>query len=414
MSLSLNRKILVILKSIPFIIIVTFVWFHLKINNNYESNVKTKNTLEDQMKSSLNVFNSTQLSLNVNQKSVKEMREIIENINKNENILNNELFEPLNDNEMVIIVQVHNRVQYLLALIKSLEKTKDINQVLLIFSHDIFDTQINSIINSIKFCKVIQIFFPFSLQLNPNSFPGESADDCPRNIKKEEAVKIGCINALNPDSYGHYREAKYSQTKHHWWWKINHVFDQLTHTRNHFGYFMFLEEDHYLSPDALHTWNLMNEFRLNECEKCDVITLGIYPKSVNFAKYGNKIELSKWMSSRHNMGFVIDRNIWNKIISCGNQFCTYDDYNWDWSLNYISQKCLTSPLITVVVSTPRVYHIGECGIHHRGKNCNNNQIISTVENVFESSKKYLFPEVLVLQRGIKQAFKTTKVNGGID
>ncbi len=43
------------------------------------------------------------------------------------------------------------------------------------------------------------------------------------------------------------------------------------------------------------------------CEKCEVVTLGIYTKSVNFAKFGDKIELSKWISSRHNMGFVIDR-----------------------------------------------------------------------------------------------------------
>jgi len=76
------------------------------------------------------------------------------------------------------------------------------------------------------------------------------------------ALKMGCTNAETPDSYGHYREAKYTQTKHHWWWKINRVMDQLTATRNHSGYFMFLEEDHYLSPDALHVWKQMNQFRI--------------------------------------------------------------------------------------------------------------------------------------------------------
>ena len=34
------------------------------------------------------------------------------------------------------------------------------------------------------------------------------------------AVERKCINAQHPDSYGHYREAKYTQTKHHWWWKV--------------------------------------------------------------------------------------------------------------------------------------------------------------------------------------------------
>lgn len=39
----------------------------------------------------------------------------------------------------------------------------------------------------------------------------------------------------HPDLYGHYREAKFTQTKHHWWWKANRVFEQLEVTRNHTG-----------------------------------------------------------------------------------------------------------------------------------------------------------------------------------
>ena len=34
------------------------------------------------------------------------------------------------------------------------------------------------------------------------------------------AVRRGCNNAQWPDKYGHYREAKYAQTKHHWFWKV--------------------------------------------------------------------------------------------------------------------------------------------------------------------------------------------------
>lgn len=44
-----------------------------------------------------------------------------------------------------------------------------------------------------------------------------------------------CNNAPYPDLYGHYREAKFTQTKHHWWWKANRVFNQLEITRNHIG-----------------------------------------------------------------------------------------------------------------------------------------------------------------------------------
>ena len=76
------------------------------------------------------------------------------------------------------------------------------------------------------------------------------------------ALKIGCNNALNGDTYGHYREAEICQTKHHWWWKTNTVFDILDVTSRHFGSFMFLEEDHYLLPDTIHIWKLMNEYRI--------------------------------------------------------------------------------------------------------------------------------------------------------
>ena len=46
------------------------------------------------------------------------------------------------------------------------------------------------------------------------------------------AQRLKCANADWPDRYGHYREAKFTQTKHHWWWKANRIFDQLRVTRN--------------------------------------------------------------------------------------------------------------------------------------------------------------------------------------
>jgi len=35
------------------------------------------------------------------------------------------------------------------------------------------------------------------------------------------AMKLGCQNKDYPDKYGHYREAKYCQTKNHWFWKVD-------------------------------------------------------------------------------------------------------------------------------------------------------------------------------------------------
>ena len=53
---------------------------------------------------------------------------------------------------------MHNRLEYLRHLIVSLAQARDIDSVLLIFSHDYFDEDINQLITTIDFCKVRGIF----------------------------------------------------------------------------------------------------------------------------------------------------------------------------------------------------------------------------------------------------------------
>jgi len=36
------------------------------------------------------------------------------------------------------------------------------------------------------FCQVMQIFYPYSMQLYPNVFPGEDPRDCPRNVNRDQ------------------------------------------------------------------------------------------------------------------------------------------------------------------------------------------------------------------------------------
>jgi hypothetical protein len=49
------------------------------------------------------------------------------------------------------------------------------------------------------------------------------------------AIEMNCTNAMFPDLYGNYRNATATQVKHHWWWKINTVFDRLTAIRYYTG-----------------------------------------------------------------------------------------------------------------------------------------------------------------------------------
>ena len=190
------------------------------------------------------------------------LRALFNSTNDQQIIFNLDKYDPLIPGDPIIVVQVHDRVEYLKVLIKSLETVKGIDKTLLIFTHDVYNPIINSIVKSIGFCKVMQLFYPFSLQAYPNEFPGTDPKDCPRDIKQQEAIALRCQNAEHPDTYGHYREAVYTQTKHHWFWKMNTIFDKLNVTKDYDGPFIFLEEDHYAAPDMLHMLKSMMDLKL--------------------------------------------------------------------------------------------------------------------------------------------------------
>lgn len=54
-------------------------------------------------------------------------------------------------------LQVHTRITYLRHLIVSLAQARDIDKTLLVFSHDYYDEDINDLVQSIDFCKVMQV-----------------------------------------------------------------------------------------------------------------------------------------------------------------------------------------------------------------------------------------------------------------
>ncbi|XP_061395067.1 alpha-1,6-mannosyl-glycoprotein 2-beta-N-acetylglucosaminyltransferase [Musca vetustissima] len=468
--------------------------------------------------------------------NISEIKRQIAKYNDMQLVLNEYTFGPLQNDSVIIVIQVHTRIIYLRHLIVSLAQARDISRVLLIFSHDFYDEDINDLVQSIDFCKVMQIFYPYSIQTHPNEFPGVDPDDCPRDIKKDQAIIRKCNNALYPDLYGHYREAKFTQTKHHWWWKANRVFDQLEVTKYHTGLVLFLEEDHYVAEDFLYLLEMMQRRTADLCPQCNILSLGTYLKTFNYYTYNSKskqksfsnaaaastsllssnnllgyhrnrkslqissqtalktssnnnnynnnnnhkfynensqnqlksyvgdtqpnsqqqqqhgtsslittststttksttqnqgaqqtwsyhvlpslysvyqkVEVMPWISSKHNMGFAFNRTTWTSIRKCAKHFCSYDDYNWDWSLQHVSQQCLQRKLHAMIVKGPRVFHIGECGVHHKKKNCESNQVISKVQQVLRIARKsgQIFPKSLTLT--VASLIKKTKLRKG--
>uniref|UniRef100_A0AC35G6B3 Alpha-1,6-mannosyl-glycoprotein 2-beta-N-acetylglucosaminyltransferase n=1 Tax=Panagrolaimus sp. PS1159 TaxID=55785 RepID=A0AC35G6B3_9BILA len=308
-------------------------------------------------------------------------------------------------------VQVHQRLEYLKHLIETLKKVKGIEDALVIFSHDMNFEPMNTVIKNIDFCRVIQIFYPYNIQIFANTFPGQHPDDCKKNVNAKEAETLKCQNWRFPDKYGHYRIASFSQIKHHWWWKANYIF--MLMERYHLNtYTVFLEEDHYVAPDFLHVLKILIEKKDKFCQNCKLISLGLYLKNFNTYRTDiNKLGIHTWFSSKHNMGMAMNAIVWNEIKSCAKLFCTYDDYNWDWSMLAISVKCMKEKMRVIITKAPRVLHVGECGVHvHHSADCN--KATTAASLLFQQVSDVLFPESFVVSEISKRMLKPSKPNGG--
>jgi len=91
--------------------------------------------------------------------NLSEIRAAMLAANRQQNIANLDVFDLVaSDSAIVIVIQVHNRVEYLRHLVSSLRKAVDIEQTLLVFSHDFYSDELNDIVASIDFCPVCSFF----------------------------------------------------------------------------------------------------------------------------------------------------------------------------------------------------------------------------------------------------------------
>ncbi|XP_063600788.1 alpha-1,6-mannosyl-glycoprotein 2-beta-N-acetylglucosaminyltransferase-like [Penaeus indicus] len=347
--------------------------------------------------------------VSLTQQDIVRIKMELELENKLQTVYNEQQFGPVLANTSILLVQVHNRLENLRYLVEGMTKVRGIEQALVIFSHDFWDPDINAFVTNITKFRVMQIFFPYSIQLHPLTFPGRDPRDCSWNINRKGPLK--CLNRAWPDSYGHYREASFTQIKHHWWWKIHRVFEGLHVTRNYTGHVVFLEEDHYVSPDLLHVLNILRRQRNALCPTCQVLALGNYNK-MSTAVYRNYIERGDWWVTKHNLGFALDRKAWKTISTCKEQFCNFDDYNWDWTLNNLEHTCFKPKMSMLSVRFSRVVHVGSCGTHVKKNSCDVRREVQAAVSRFNGGKQWLFPSNLVLQANYRGAARSKKGNGG--
>ncbi|KAI3388730.1 hypothetical protein SNEBB_007359 [Seison nebaliae] len=356
-----------------------------------------------------------------------------------------------NSDQLIIVIQVHNRVDYLKELLKSLEKCKSIESSLIILSHDYITSNITNLINSINltWAPIMQIFYPYSSQIFSNAFPGTDPKDCPRTVNKND--KPNCLNIEWPDTYSHYREARFSQLKLHWSWKFSFVALRLNFVndfiRNKKIYpnILFLEEDHYVAPDMIHVERQLRK----QCKSCNMQVLGNYNKNpINPNNVNSYYISSLWIASIHNIGFSLNlRFILQNIFPCIENFCTYDDYNWDWTLQFLSYgkipkqttmyrnktkiiqvtpgrgACFNEMLKPIVLTSARVFHLGECSGFHttksRDKKCSKikmpylKSIKGTIDGQLHIIGPKLFPQKFTNEIRLGKMLRgKTVVNGG--
>ncbi len=54
---------------------------------------------------------------------------------------------------------------------------------------------------------------------------------------------------------------------------------------------------------------------------------------------------------------TISYSFWTALVKYAEEFCNVDDYNWDWSLVYLSQQRFNYPRV-MWSSASRVIHLG--------------------------------------------------------
>lgn len=87
--------------------------------------------------------------------TLPEVKKVVWQKNRDQMIRNLDQFDLSgSESTIVIVVQVHNRPEYLRHLVRSLKKARDIEKTLVIFSHDFYSEELNGIVSSVDFCPV--------------------------------------------------------------------------------------------------------------------------------------------------------------------------------------------------------------------------------------------------------------------
>lgn len=281
---------------------------------------------------------------------ILKLRMRIKKINEAQRIQNLDLYAPVNENTVIIVIDVREKAGHFQELLNSFKEVAGISRSLLIFSHDFYDDYVHTLIQTIDFAKTIQIYYPYSTQMHPNIFPGEDKKFC--------TVSYECKDAAQNVEY---RDWVNAQKKHNWWWKMNHVFDYLEITSHYNGYILFLEEDQYVTEDFIYVFKLLSKLMPDDCPQCEMMSLGAYhPNTHQFHVTNGRALIDTFGSTDYHMGIAFNRTFWNKIKAMKTDFCYFNSCNWYDTLVYLGSKTTSGRFQIFASEGPRVFYTGKC------------------------------------------------------
>ena len=199
-----------------------------------------------------------------------------------------------------------------------------------IVSQDADDTQVRDVatefLKSGDLPRLRLVSHPWSCSRHPDSFPGN-----------DPTLNEG----YKGDTYGNPRSAWATCLKHHWWWLVNYVWSSGADT------ICLLEDDIVIQPGTLE-WLAAHSAAMDH-------------------DFGIKLTTDKIA-----VPWCMGRKVWERVHAAANDFCTFDDYNWDQTLAWLTapasrhgrKKSEARPLAAygkvVAPKTALSMHVGSC------------------------------------------------------
>lgn len=249
------------------------------------------------------------------------------------------------------VYMVHKRDKHFKEAMRSLLASDfPREKVPIVISHD---GRVKDMIDFVKSMKahflVIEWFHPFSCYDRPTSFPG---DDASLNVGYEG------------DSYGNPRSPWATCAKHHFTWMLNEVYRN--EKLRSFDSFVFLEEDYIVSGSvysAIISGMNVRE-KLEEESGMNFFAVAMDPSRGDTVDEPIWYSNQSWYSTTFSSGpMVLSRNDFGVLAEHKIEYCTFDDYNWDWSIVHL-QRIHKIPYLVLMPSRKIVRHIGvDKGMH---------------------------------------------------